>query len=41
MKEATLNNLLMISVEGPPIQQMDFNTAADIWAQKKNRRLDI
>ena len=36
-----LNNLLIISIEGPKLQEFDFEKAADILGAKKNRRLQV
>ncbi|XP_078581210.1 zinc finger protein 862-like [Branchiostoma floridae x Branchiostoma japonicum] len=41
MNESTLNNLLMISVEGPPAEEFDFNAACDSWGKMAKRRLNV
>ncbi|KAI8522072.1 hypothetical protein Bbelb_018260 [Branchiostoma belcheri] len=41
LKEETLNNLLMISVEGPPAEEFNFNAACDSWGRMEKRRLNI
>ena len=39
MNENTLNSLLRIAIEGPPISNFPFTDAVQLWATKKNRRL--
>ncbi|KAE8293775.1 hypothetical protein D5F01_LYC06711 [Larimichthys crocea] len=41
MKESTLNNLLMISMEGPPAEEFNFHAACDSWAGMARRRLNV
>jgi len=36
-----LNHLLMISIEGPMLEEFDFEKAADIWGAQKNRRITV
>ena len=36
-----LNHLLMISIEGPMLEDFDFEKAADIWGAQKNRRITV
>ena len=35
----TLNNCMRISIEGPPLQEFDFNTAVEDWSKLKKRRI--
>ena len=39
MTNATLNHLLRISIEGPAIDQFDFDKAVSRWGSLRNRRL--
>ena len=39
MKEETLDSLLRIAIEGPPVQEFPVSEAVALWAKKKNRRL--
>jgi hypothetical protein len=39
MVEQTLDAILRIVIEGPPIERFPFKTAVRIWARKKNRRI--
>ena len=41
MKTSTLDCLMRISIEGPPIESFDFEKAADLWGGMCNRRLSI
>ena len=41
MKTSTLDSLIRISMEGPPLPQFNFERAADIWATQRNRRLHV
>ena len=41
MKMSTLDSLIRISMEGPPLPQFNFERAADIWATQRNRRLHV
>jgi len=34
-----LNYLLTISIEGPKLEEFDFEKTADIWGAQKNRRI--
>ena len=36
-----LNHLLTISIEGPKLEEFDFEKAADIWGAQKNRRITV
>ena len=36
-----LNHLLTISIEGPKLEEFDFERAADIWGAQKNRRITV
>ena len=36
-----LNNLMTISVEGPPPEEFPYDKACDIWAAWRNRRIDV
>ena len=37
LAETSLNNLLFISIEGPPLQEFDFDEAVTNWGSKKMR----
>ena len=39
MNEKTLDSLLRIAIEGPPITEFPVTEAVKLWAAKKNRRL--
>ena len=39
MCNSTLNHCMRISMEGPPLQQFNFNAAVDAWSTLKNRRI--
>ena len=39
--EATLNQLLFVAVEGPPLAEFNFDEAVTLWAGKKRRRLNV
>ena len=39
MNEKTLDSIIRIVVEGPPISNYPFQEAVCLWAQRKNRRL--
>ncbi|XP_078702604.1 zinc finger protein 862-like [Branchiostoma floridae x Branchiostoma belcheri] len=41
LKEETLNSLLMISVEGPPAEEFNFNAGCDSWGRMAKRRLNV
>lgn len=41
LKSNTLNALMMISMEGPPLQVINFNEMVEIWYQQKPRRLRL
>ena len=41
MTTSTLDSLICISMEGPPLPQFNFERAADIWATLRNRRLQV
>ena len=41
MTTSTLDSLIRISMEGPPLPQFNFERAADIWATLRNRRLQV
>ncbi|KAJ8866326.1 hypothetical protein PR048_032169 [Dryococelus australis] len=41
MNRNTLNNLMILSLEGPDPIDFDFEKCADIWASKKKRIIDI
>ena len=34
-----MKNLLLISIEGPKLEDFDFEKAADMWAAQRNRRI--
>ena len=36
-----LNNLMTVSVEGPPLEDFPYDKACDIWAAWRNRRIDV
>ena len=37
----TLNNLLMISIEGPDPMDYPYDQACDLWASWRNRRIQV
>ena len=37
----TLDRLVCLSAEGPPLEDFDFEAAATKWANKSNRKLNI
>ena len=39
MNEKTLDSLLQIAIEGPPISEFPVSEAVKLWATKKNRLL--
>ena len=41
MNERTLDSIIRIAVEGPPIKEFPFTEAVRLRAQKKKRRLKI
>ena len=41
MAESTLDNLLIIAIEGPDGSEFDYDEAAHLWSQRKKRRLDV
>ena len=41
MKASTLQQLLTIQVEGPRLNNMDFECAVDFWAQLKSCRIYV
>ena len=41
MNEQTLDSLLRIVIEGPPLQDFPVAEAVALWAKKKNRRLQV
>ena len=41
MNEKTLDSLLRIAIEGPPVEEFPVSTAVRLWANKKKRRLRV
>ncbi|KAG2459766.1 ZN862 protein, partial [Polypterus senegalus] len=41
MNKSTLNNLMLISLEDPDLGDFDYGKAADNWASRKKRRINI
>ena len=41
LKTSTLDCLMRISIEGPPLSVFNFERAADIWGGMRNRRLSV
>ena len=39
MSNRIMKNLLLISIEGPKLEDFDFEKAADMWAAQRNRRI--
>ena len=39
MNEHTLDSLLRIATEGPPVKDFPVQKAVQLWAHKKNRRM--
>ena len=38
--EESLDNLMTISIEGPPLTKFEFHGAGQVWRSKKNRRVE-
>ena len=36
-----LNNLLLLTIEGPAMDDMDFDAVTDVWGKAKARRLRV
>ena len=41
LKMETLNKLIRLSSEGPPLELFDYDVAVDVWASKSNRRIHV
>ena len=41
MNEHTLDSLLRIAIEGPPVKEFPAQTTVKLWAQIKNRRISV
>lgn len=41
MKDKTLDSIIRIVIEGPPLHEFPFKEAVHLWAQRKNRRLRL
>ena len=41
LSSRVLNNLMTISVEGPPPEEFPYDKACDVWAAWRNRRIDV
>ena len=39
ISNSTLNHCMHISIEGPRMEEFDFNTSLDKWSSLKNRRI--
>ena len=39
--EKSLDSLLRIAIEGPPVEEFPVRDAVDLWSKKKNRRLSV
>ena len=39
MSNSTLNHCMRISIEGPHMEEFDFNKSLDKWSSLKNRRI--
>ena len=39
LKTETLEELMYISIEGPPMEEFNFEEEADAWGWKKKRRI--
>ncbi|XP_070537590.1 uncharacterized protein C17orf113-like [Ptychodera flava] len=39
LNQASLDGLIRIAVDGPPVHEFDYQSTVQRWAQKKNRRL--
>lgn len=39
IKPASLDNLMRISIEGPPCSEFNYDKAYDVWASMKPRRI--
>ena len=39
LKTSTLDNLLRISIEGPELEDFDFDTAVNSWSDIRKRRI--
>ena len=40
LKTETLEQLMFISIEGPPPNEFDFDRATDHWGRRGNRRIN-
>ena len=41
LKTSTLDCLMRVSIEGPPLADFNLERAADIWGGMRNRRLSV
>ena len=41
LQEKSLDSLLRIAIEGPPVEEFPIREAVDLWGKKKNRRLSL
>ena len=41
LKTSTLDSLMRIKIEDPPLSQFNFERAADVWGTLRNRRLQV
>ena len=41
MNEHTLDSLLTLATEGPPVKDFPLQKVVQLWAQKKNRRIFV
>ena len=41
LSSRTLNSLMAIAIEGPPIEEFLFDCTCDIWASSRNRRINV
>lgn len=41
LKSTVLNALMMVSMEGPPLEAVDFSEMVDTWYKEKPRRTEL
>ena len=39
MSNITLNHCMRVPIEGPPLEDFDFDTSLDTWSKLRNRRI--
>ena len=41
LSQEILNSLMMVSIEGPEVEEFPYEKAAKLWASFRNRRIDL